>query len=104
MILVRFVSQDDAERTYRALTRPKKGLLIFESLTSERLSVIHDLRELKKEPGSNVLSYYTQSGQILVRTSDNKEVRPTEIPFGVTKSQILELCIVQGKPGGTIIS
>ena len=93
VILVRFVSQDDAERTYRARTRPKKkGLLIFESLTSERLSVIHDLRELKKEPGSNVLSYYTQSGQILVRTSDNKEVRPTEIPFGVTKSQIRELC------------
>ena len=93
VILVRFISLDDADRIYRARTKPKKrGLLIFESLTSERLSVIHNLRELKQEQGSNVLSYYTQTGKIYVRTSENKEVRPTEIPFGVTKAQIRDLC------------
>ena len=38
VILVRFVALDDAERVYRERTKPKKrGLLIFESLTSERL-------------------------------------------------------------------
>ena len=93
VILVRFVSLDDADMVYRSRTKPKKrGLLIFESLTSERLSVIHDLRELKKEQGSNVLSYYTQTGKIYVRTSEDKEVRPTEIPFGATKAQIREIC------------
>ena len=93
VILVRFASLDDTERVYRARTRPKKrGLLIFESLTSERLSVIHDLRDLKKESDSKVLSYYTQTGKIFVRTSENKDVRPTEIPFGMTKDQIRDLC------------
>ena len=93
VILVRFLKLDDTDRIYRARTRPKKkGLLIFESLTSERLSVIRDLRELKKETDSKVLSYYTQAGKILVRTSENKEVRPTEIPFGLTKDQIRDLC------------
>ena len=93
VILVRFASLDDTERVYRARTRPKKrGLLIFESLTSERLSVIHDLRDLKKESDSKVLSYYTQTGKIFVRTSENKEIRPTEIPFGITKDQIRDLC------------
>ena len=61
-------------------------------MTSERLSVINDLRDLKKEEGSGVLSYYTQAGRIFVKTSVDKEVRPTEIPFGVIKSQIRELC------------
>ena len=67
VILVRFVSLDDTDRIYRARTKPKrKGLLIFESLASERLSVIHDLRDLKKEDGSKVLSYYTQAGKMFV--------------------------------------
>ena len=93
VILVRFVALDDAERVYRERTKPKKrGLLVFESLTSERLSTISVLRDLKKAANSSVHSYYTQGGRIFVRTSENKEVKPTEIPFGASKQQIKDLC------------
>ena len=96
VILVRFNSLDDTDRVYRSRTKPKKkGILIFESLTAERLSVIRDLKDLKQETGSKILSYYTQTGKIYVRTSEDKGVRPTEIPFGMNKSQIRDLC--QGK-------
>ena len=87
VILVRFVSLDDSDRVYRARTKPKKrGLMIFESLTSERLAVVHYLKQLKQEENSPVLSYYTQSGRIYVRTSEDREIRPTEIPVGASNA------------------
>ena len=92
VILVRFVSLDNAERVYRGRTKPRKrGLLVFESLTSERLSTVSVLRELK-QAGDLVQSYYTQGGNIFVRTSENREVKPVEIPFGASKKQIKDLC------------
>ena len=93
VILVRFVSLDDSERVYRARTKPKKkGLLIFESLTSERLATINVLRDLKKESDNPIVSYYTQSGRIFAKISDSKEVKPVEIPFGASRQQIKDLC------------
>ena len=93
VILVRFASLDDADRVYRARTKPKKrGLLVFESLTSERLATIAVLRDLKQAGDNPVLSYFTQGGKIFVKTSENKDVRPTEIPFGASKDQIKDIC------------
>ena len=93
VILVRFVSLDDSDRVYRARTKPKKrGLMIFESLTSERLAVVHYLKQLKQEENSPVLSYYTQSGRIYVRTSEDREIRPTEIPVGASNAEIRDMC------------
>ena len=93
IILVRFLGLHDSDRVYRARTKPKrKGLTIFESLTSERLSVVHTLRDLKDEENSPLISYFTQGGKILARISEDREARPIEIPIGVTKDQIRDLC------------
>ena len=93
VILVRFVHMDHSDAVYRARTRPKmRGLLIFESLTSERLSVISALKSLKADGTSNIVSYFTQSGKIFVRTSEDKGVKPIEIPFGLDQGQIRMLC------------
>ena len=93
VILIRFTNLDHSERVYRARTKPKvRGLLIFESLTAERLSVINMIKALKEEGDPHVLSYYTQGGKILVRTSEDRDVKPVEIPFGLDKSQIQALC------------
>ena len=93
VILVRFSHLDTSDRVYRARTRPKRpGLLVFESLTSERLSVIQMLRTMKDDPSSSVVSYFTQSGKIFVKTSESRDVRPVEIPFGCGLAQIRELC------------
>ena len=93
VILVRFTSLDDSDRVYRARTKPKKrGLMIFESLTAERLAAVHCLKELKDDGSSPVLSYYTQSGRIFVRTSESRETRPIEIPVGASKEQIRDMC------------
>ena len=93
VILVRFTKLDHSEQVYRARTKPKvRGLLIFESLTAERLSVINMIKALKEEGDPHVFSYYTQGGRILVRTSEDRDVKPVEIPFGLDKSQIQTLC------------
>lgn len=93
VILVRFIHLGNSDRVYRARTKPKRpGLLIFESLTTERLSVIEVLKTLKNDRRSPVLSYYTQAGRIYVRTSESRDVRPIEIPFGCGPEQIRELC------------
>lgn len=93
VILIRFTSLDDTDRVYRARTKPKKrGIIVFESLTAERLAMVNNLKVLKQEQGSNILSYYTQTGKVLVRTSENKETRPLEVPVGSTKDQIRDIC------------
>ena len=93
VILVRFLHLDLSDRVYRARTKPKRpGLLIFESLTAERLSVIDLLKTLKNNPQSPVLSYFTQGGRIYVRTSESRDIKPIEIPFGCGIEQIHELC------------
>ena len=93
VILIRFTNLDHCDKVYRARTKPKlRGLLIFESLTAERLSVVNMIKALKDEGNPHVLSYYTQGGKIYVRTSEDKNVRPVEIPFGLNQHQIKELC------------
>ena len=73
VILARFVHIDHSDAVYRARTMPKlRGLLIFESLTSEGLSVINLLRNLKADGTSNIVSYFTQWGKMFVRTSADK--------------------------------
>ena len=81
------------DRVYRARTKPKKrGIIVFESLTAERLAMVNNLKVLKQGQGSNILSYYTQTGKVLVRTSENKETKPLEVPVGSTKDQIRDIC------------
>ena len=93
VILIRFTHLNNSDRVYRARTKPKRpGLLIFESLTTERLSVIEMLKSLKDDPRSPVLSYFTQAGKIFIRTSENRDVKPIEIPFGFGVEEIHELC------------
>ena len=93
VILVRFTHLDNSDRVYRARTKPKRqGLLIFESLTAERLSVIEMIKALRNDPRSSVLSYFTQAGKIFVKTSESRDVRPIEIPFGCGPDQIRDLC------------
>lgn len=93
VILIRFTNLDHCDKVYRARTKPKvRGLLIFESLTAERLSVINMIKALKDEGNPHVLSYYTQGGKIYVRTSEDKNIRPVEIPFGLNQHQIQALC------------
>ena len=93
VILVRFAHLDHSERVYQARTKPKvRGLLVFESLTAERLSVINMIKALKDQGNQCVLSYYTQGGKIFVRTTEDRSVRPVEIPFGLDMSQIKALC------------
>ena len=93
VILVRFTHLDDSDRIYRARTKPKRtGLLIFESLTTERLSVIETVKALKNDQSSSVLSYFTQGGKIFVRTSESRDVKPVEIPFGCGPELIRDIC------------
>ena len=93
VILVRFTHLNNSDRVYRARTKPKRhGLLIFESLTTERLSVIELLKSLKEDPRSPVLSYFTQTGKIFIKTSESRDVKPIEIPFGFGVDEIHELC------------
>ena len=93
IILVRFLGLHDSDKVYRARTKPKrKGLTIFESLAAERLSVVHMLRDLKDEENTPFVSYFTQGGKILARTSEDRDVKPVEIPIGVTKDQVRDLC------------
>ena len=93
VILVRFVSLDDAERVYKGRTKPKKRrLLIFESLTSERLATINQIKALKQAGDSPVVSYFTQGGKMYIKTSESRETTPLEVPFGASKDQIKDLC------------
>ena len=39
-----------------------------------------------------MVSYFTQGGKILVRTSEERDAKLTEIPIGVSKDQIREMC------------
>ena len=93
VILVRFSHMDNSDRIYKARTKPKRrGLLVFESLTTERLAVIEMIKALKNDNSSPVLSYFTQTGKIFIRTSESRDVKPIEIPFGCGPDQIRELC------------
>ena len=104
VILVRFLDQTDSDRVYRARYKPKqRGLILFESVTQERISILNNLKELKAEPNTPILSYFTQAGTILVRTSPDRDVRAIEIPFGLTKGQIMDLC-AGGKVAPTPVS
>ena len=65
---------------------------IIESLTAERLAVVHMLRDLKDEENTPLVSYFTQGGKILARTTEDRDVKPIEIPIGVTKDQVRDIC------------
>ena len=94
VILVRFLALHNNDRVYRARTKPKqKGLIIHESLTAERMSVVNMLKDLKKEENPPLVSYFTQGGKMLVRTSEDRDTALVEIPVGVTKEQIRSLCL-----------
>ena len=54
--------------------------------------MVHMLRDMKSDENPPVLSYFTQGGKILVRTSEDRNVKLVEIPIGVTKDQVRDLC------------
>ena len=97
IILVRFADLDERMTVYSQRLSPKKrGLLIHESLTNERLAVIHTLQKLhKSRETSPFLSYYTSMGRIFIRLADptgRKAAKTVELAVGVTEQGILEIC------------
>ena len=54
--------------------------------------MVHMLRDLKGEEDSPVVSYFTQGGKILVRTSEDRDAKLIEVPIGVSKDQLREMC------------
>ena len=97
IILVRFVDLDERMHVYRQRLSPKKrGLLIHESLTSERLAVIKILQKLHRpRETSPFVSYYTNMGRIFVRIADPAKagsIKTLELPVGVTEMEILDIC------------
>ena len=97
IILVRFADLDERMTVYSQRLSPKKrGLLIHESLTNERLAVIHTLQKLhKSRETSPFLSYYTSMGRIFIRLADptgRKAAKTVELAVGVTEKGILEIC------------
>ena len=96
-ILVRFADLDERMLVYRQRLSPKKrGLLIHESLTSERLAVIKILQKLHQpRQTSPFTSYYTSMGRIFIRMTDPAKAgsfKTLELPVGVTESEILDIC------------
>ena len=97
IILVRFADLDERMSVYSQRLSPKKrGLLIHESLTNERLAVIHTLQKLHKpRETSPFLSYYTSMGRIFIRLADpagRKAVKTVELAVGTTEKDILDIC------------
>ena len=96
-ILVRFADLDERRTVYSQRLSPKKrGLLVHESLTNERLAVIHTLQKLDKpKETSPFLSYYTSMGRIFIRLPDptgRKAAKTVELAVGVSEKDILDIC------------
>ena len=96
-ILVRFADLDERMTVYSQRLSPKKrGLLVHESLTNERLAVIHTLQKLHKpRETSPFLSYYTSMGRIFIRLPDptgRKAAKTVELAVGVSEKDILDIC------------
>ena len=84
-------------RHYRQRMSPKKrGLLIHESLTNERLAVIRILQKLhRSRETSPFASYHTSMGRIFIRLNDPARpgsFKTLELHVGVTESEILDIC------------
>ena len=100
-ILVRFADLDERMAVYRQRMSPKKrGLLIHESLTNERLAVIRILQKLhRSRETSPFASYHTSMGRIFIRLNDPARpgsFKTLELHVGVTESEILDICGRQG--------
>lgn len=92
IILVRFADLDERMAVYRQRYTPvKKGLMIHESLTNERLSVIKTLQKLSKpKETAPFKSYFTSMGRIFIRVSAGTD--PVELFVGTTEQNVLDIC------------
>lgn len=92
IILVRFADMDERSAVYRQRLSPiKKGLIIHESLTTERLAVIKTLQRLHTSKESSPFqSYYTSMGKIFIRLANVPKA--IELFVGTTEKDILDIC------------
>ena len=99
VILVRFADMDERMAVYRQRLKPlKHGLLVHESLTNERLSVIKVLQKLHKpRETSPIQSYYTSMGRIFIRLTDVPKA--IELSVGTTEKDIMDICQKHGARG-----
>lgn len=97
VILVRFAYLDQRMYVYSRRVRPeRRGLLVHESLTPQRLAVVKVLQKLHNpKDGSPFVSYYTNSGRIFVRLHNS--TKATEVPVHSTREDILQLCSDRGR-------
>lgn len=90
-ILLRLADLDLRMHIYAKRTKPtRRGLMVFESLTSERLAIIRLLKSMKDEPNCPFHSYFTFRGLIYLKFREND--RPVEIVVGTVRDQILQIC------------
>lgn len=107
VILVRFADLDERMAVYRQRLSPiKKGLLVHESLTNERLAVIKILQRLHKpKETSPFQSYYTSVGRIFIRLANVPKA--IELSVGTTEKDILDICQKHTRrhpPTGSVLS
>ena len=95
---MRFADLDERMAVYRRRVTPiKKGLLIHESLTNERLAVIKTLQRLHKpKETSPFLSFYTSMGRIYIRLPGVPKA--VELFVGATEKDILDICRKKSQP------
>lgn len=94
-ILVRFKDLDDRMRVYLKRTKPQRhGLLVFESLTKERMAVVQILNSLRHEEDPPFKSFFTFRGDIFIKVREGD--KPIQIPVGSSRDQILGLCRGKG--------
>lgn len=97
VILVRFAYMADRMEAYNRRIKPcVQGLWVHESLTSERLAVVHLLQELqgKDKSQSPFQSHYTSMGRIFIKPHGASKA--VELPVGTTKEEVLKICQTQG--------
>lgn len=97
-VLLRFVNKAEREAVYRRRTKPvKMGLLVHESLTAERLSVVKLLKSIHHpKEASPLQSHYTNQGRIYIKPKGAQ--RAVEVPVGSSRADILSLCGIREAP------
>lgn len=90
-ILVRFKDLDERMSVYLKRTKPiRHGLLIFESLTKDRMAIVQILNNMRRDVQPPFKTFYTFRGDIFVKVREGD--RPIEIPVGTTREDIIRMC------------
>lgn len=90
-ILLRLADLDERMKIYMKRTKPiRHGLLVFESLTSERMGVIKMLKSMRAASTCPFHSYFTFRGVVFLKVRDTD--KPIEVDIGTTEDQIVKIC------------